>query len=564
MLLFIILLLFINLVYALPTIFNPFTSKLDFYGSDNNSNLKMNILNVTTICLSGNCQSSWNISSANLTAGNGIIINNNVINISAISCAVGNYSRYNGTSFNCFDDASGAGASDGNNYTTNISFNKSGNTIQLNLARDGMINLTALFTDADTTYSNSTGLSLSGTVFSVLDYLSGTNAIIYYVNRSSWTTIDNYPTACSANNYVTSIGDTLTCNIPPGTNNAHTHDAENITSGNLPDIRISNASVWHNKTSGGFVNCSSGTVLWNFTANSSGIYASCVADQQGSGGTGGINGTGLIGYVPLWNGTGSQNNSVLFQNGSNIGIGTNLIVTDNSIDLFMPFNYPNKRTFFQTIETEFCGLINTAEINNFYGTAIGSGTRAVGTGSNKHPCINTFHSSTTANSGYGINLGATSFQLNGSEKLEFNFNKASVTGNITILFIGFIDSTTAAYPVDGVFFAIINDTLNGRVRNNNAETNTSTNFTILTNFYYMGIIQIINNTLATFLLYNSTNTTITNTNLVWNNTIIANIPTTTGRETGAGFNIYKSGGTTAQTLLTMDYMVLTINRTINR
>lgn len=36
-----------------------------------------------------------------------------------------------------------------------------------------------------------------------------------YMNRSAWTTIDNYPSACSAGQFVSTIGDTLTCSTPP-------------------------------------------------------------------------------------------------------------------------------------------------------------------------------------------------------------------------------------------------------------------------------------------------------------------------------------------------------------
>jgi hypothetical protein len=35
-----------------------------------------------------------------------------------------------------------------------------------------------------------------------------------------------------------------------------------------------------------------------------------------------LSGTGTYGYIPMWNGTSSQNNSNIFQNGSNVGIGT--------------------------------------------------------------------------------------------------------------------------------------------------------------------------------------------------------------------------------------------------
>ena len=37
----------------------------------------------------------------------------------------------------------------------------------------------------------------------------------FYVSRATWTTIDSYPTGCSAGAYVSTIGDTLTCGTPP-------------------------------------------------------------------------------------------------------------------------------------------------------------------------------------------------------------------------------------------------------------------------------------------------------------------------------------------------------------
>ncbi|MEM7825185.1 MAG: hypothetical protein QXO27_04400, partial [Candidatus Aenigmatarchaeota archaeon] len=42
-------------------------------------------------------------------------------------------------------------------------------------------------------------------------------------------------------------------------------------------------------------------------------------------GTGGITGSGTLGYIPMWNGTTNLNNSVIYQSGGNIGIGTTSI-----------------------------------------------------------------------------------------------------------------------------------------------------------------------------------------------------------------------------------------------
>jgi len=43
-------------------------------------------------------------------------------------------------------------------------------------------------------------------------YLTTSTAVSTYVARSDWTTIDNYPSACTGNNWAKGIGDTLTCN----------------------------------------------------------------------------------------------------------------------------------------------------------------------------------------------------------------------------------------------------------------------------------------------------------------------------------------------------------------
>jgi len=70
----------------------------------------------------------------------------------------------------------------------------------------------------------------------------------YFVNRTDWTTIDNYPTACSAGYYVQGIGDTLTCvNVVNDTDTTYTASGTlidltgtvfSINEGTLTDERI--------------------------------------------------------------------------------------------------------------------------------------------------------------------------------------------------------------------------------------------------------------------------------------------------------------------------------------
>lgn len=74
----------------------------------------------------------------------------------------------------------------------------------LNMNATGSI-IGAADVNATRFYGDGTGLTGVST---------GTNLTeieLYFVNRTDWTTIDDYPSACGANTYVTAIGDTLTC-----------------------------------------------------------------------------------------------------------------------------------------------------------------------------------------------------------------------------------------------------------------------------------------------------------------------------------------------------------------
>ena len=67
--------------------------------------------------------------------------------------------------------------------------------------------------------------------------------------------------------------------------------------------------------------CASGYVL---TADPSTGLVSCTA-----GGTGAVGGSGTAGYISMWNASTTQNNSVIYQNGSGIGIGTTAVGSYN-------------------------------------------------------------------------------------------------------------------------------------------------------------------------------------------------------------------------------------------
>jgi len=94
-------------------------------------------------------------------------------------------------------------------------------------------------TDTNTTYTASgTLLGLSGTAFSLYEgtltstkgckYVSGTGLVCdqdyltSVASDSTWTVHGSYPSACSAGQYVSAIGDTLTCATPTDTNTTYT------------------------------------------------------------------------------------------------------------------------------------------------------------------------------------------------------------------------------------------------------------------------------------------------------------------------------------------------------
>lgn len=91
-----------------------------------------------------------------------------------------------------------------------IDFDDGRTAIASNINYDRKMNIT------DQRYNDTTRINGVNTSTNIagLGFYTQANTISTFVNRSLWTTIDNYPSACSASNYVTQIGDTLTCSIP--------------------------------------------------------------------------------------------------------------------------------------------------------------------------------------------------------------------------------------------------------------------------------------------------------------------------------------------------------------
>jgi len=61
---------------------------------------------------------------------------------------------------------------------------------------------------------NSVSAFITIAVNTLTNYFTKLNVVAKFVNRTDWTSNDNYPTDCTAGKFVTGLGDTLTCGTP--------------------------------------------------------------------------------------------------------------------------------------------------------------------------------------------------------------------------------------------------------------------------------------------------------------------------------------------------------------
>ena len=216
-------------------------------------------------------------------------------------------------------------------------------------------------------------------------------------------------------------------------------------------------------------------------------------------------------------------------------------------------NAMRKRTFYVTD----CMGTTAGNIGPFVPAAISSGTLPVGTATANNPGVVRFRSSTTANSGYRIYLDPVSILVGGGETSDTIFS-VTTTANTTIR-MGFFDTATSADAVDGCYFEIPASTsLSGKCASNSARTSTGSSYTISTGTWYRGLI-VVNSAATTvdFYLYDMSGTQL------WTNSVTTNIPTGSGRYTGAG--VIATNSYTIQTyLLDIDYIAVGFTRSLTR
>ena len=190
-----------------------------------------------------------------------------------------------------------------------------------------------------------------------------------------------------------------------------------------------------------------------------------------------------------------------------------------------------------------------------------SGTGAahsVGTGEASAPGVISSSTGTTATGRAGLSTGATSYRL-GQGKCVFEARAQIPTlSNATDTFtvrLGFLDSVSAE-STDGVFFRYTHGTNSGNwqgvCRSNNVES--VTNFTtapVTTGWQKLNLNVYADGSRVDFTIGGTTQAVTTN------------IPTAAGRETGVGYFILKSVGTTARAI-NLDYLYQTFNLTTAR
>jgi hypothetical protein len=196
----------------------------------------------------------------------------------------------------------------------------------------------------------------------------------------------------------------------------------------------------------------------------------------------------------------------------------------------------------------------------FLGAAVSSGTIVAQNGIKDHPGIVSLRDSTTANGGYTITTDSNAISIKGNETSTFIFTDVTTKTNTTTI-LGYTDSKSIVRPTDGCFLHLKNHVIKGTCINNSIAANTTTSYTIPSRTrWYKGYIETnVGATSVRFSLYNST------TNLlIWNNTLTTRIPTATGRETGWGAQSFQPTTDAAADIIYLDYMSLSMKRTIYR
>jgi hypothetical protein len=214
--------------------------------------------------------------------------------------------------------------------------------------------------------------------------------------------------------------------------------------------------------------------------------------------------------------------------------------------------------------TDFLGTAGATTVEPTYPfdlALLNSGTQAKVAGGANNPGILSVTSSTTANSGAYVLTDVNAFLIGGGEIFEVIFQPRVASNTNTTIRMGLLDATTYADAVDGAYFELPAGSLAivGKTSSNSTRSTTGTSYTLTVNTWYRARLEVNSNaTQVNFYVYD------TNGTQLWTNNLTTNIPTASGRNTGAGV-IATNAGTTATLLAYFDYMAVgIINRNLTR
>jgi len=192
----------------------------------------------------------------------------------------------------------------------------------------------------------------------------------------------------------------------------------------------------------------------------------------------------------------------------------------------------------------------------WFSALILSGTQTYIPGTPQHPGILRYSSFTNANSGAANRFRADVFSLFGSEQTDIVLRPQTLAG--TTMRFGFLDTTTVADAVDGCYLESVAGLLVGKTATNSTRSTTGTNYQMVTNTWYR-LRVTLDPTAARvdFYLYSEAGA------LLWTDNLTTNIPTGAGNECGHGI-IATNSGTTAVTLVDVDYLNIWIARSLTR
>ena len=228
---------------------------------------------------------------------------------------------------------------------------------------------------------------------------------------------------------------------------------------------------------------------------------------------------------------------------------SSIIEINSSLRKLIDFSNLSKK-YNEILQTTKCDFLFNTSTEPWFPTSLAGGSvgTAVGIG---HPGIHTYLShSTNANSGYLYRLGANTFILNGGEKTTIVFKTPSDFTNV-IRRSGFFYSADITEPTNGVYLEQIGNKITGKTSNNGVKSTTVSSFTMSTNTWYRGVIEIGDNaSIVYFNIFNDNGVEL------WGDIITTTIPSVNSGGNSVGHeDICVATTSTSQRVIgSIDYM----------